>query len=191
MAETLGYIRVSTSRQSLDQQLDALTAAGVDPERIYRDKLSGTRDDRPGLAALLAYVRPGDTVVVVALDRLGRSLRGIIETVAELTGRGIVLRSLRESIDTSTAVGDLLVGIFGALAQYERALIAERAEAAREAARSRGRHIGRPRVLDDEQAALARRMRASGESVAQIHRALGVSRATLYRALAEETEATA
>lgn len=186
MSELLGYMRCSTQRQSLDQQHDALTAAGVDPARIYSDKMSGARDDREGLAALLAYARPGDTVVVVALDRLGRTLPGIVKTVADLTGRGIVLRSLREAIDTGTAVGNMLVGIFAALAAYERELINERARAAREAAAARGKHIGRPRVLDADQVALARRMRAAGESVEDIRGALGVGRSTLYRLLAED-----
>lgn len=122
----------------------------------------GTRDDREGLAALLAYARSGDTVVVVAHDRLGRSLRGI---VAELSKRDIALRSLRESIDTSTPGGEMLVGIFGSLAQDERDLINERAQAACEAAAARGRLIGRPKALDPERAALARRMRAAGEPV--------------------------
>ena len=187
MTTLLGYARVSTERQSLDQQLDALTAAGVPAERIYTDKMSGARDDREGLAALLAYAREGDTVVVVALDRLGRTLHGIVETVAELDRRGIMLRSLRESIDASTAVGKMLVGIFGALAEYERTLINERAAVAREAAKARGKHVGRPRALPEDKAALARRMRAAGESVEDIRKALGVGRSTLYRLLAEDT----
>lgn len=187
MGETVGYARVSTQRQSLDQQHDALRAAGA--VRVFEDKMSGARDDRTGLAELLAYVRSGDTVVVVALDRLGRTLRGIVETVAELDRRGIVLRSLRESIDTSTEVGKMLVGIFGSLAQYERALIAERSEAAREAAKARGKQTGRPRALSTDQAALARRMRDAGESVETIRATLGVGRSTLYRLLSETAPA--
>jgi len=128
---SLGYARVSTSHQTLDQQHDALNAAGV--ERIFDDKMSGTRADRPGLAALLDYARDGDTVTVVALDRLGRSLSGIVKTVEDLHGRGILLRSLREGIDYSTAVGRMVAGIFASLAEYERTLINERAAAAREA----------------------------------------------------------
>lgn len=185
MGELLGYARVSTQRQSLDQQVDALTAAGVPTERIYVDKMSGARDDRDGLAGLMSYARAGDTVVVVALDRLGRTLSGIVRTVAELTDRGVVLRSLRESIDTSTHVGNMLVGIFGSLAQYERELINERAQAAREAAGARGKHIGRPKALNEGQAAMARRMKAAGESVEDIRTTLGVGRSTLYRLLAE------
>ncbi|MDN5749047.1 MAG: recombinase family protein [Pseudonocardia sp.] len=188
MTETVGYARVSTQRQSLDQQHDALRDAGV--AKVFTDKMSGARDDRTGLAELLAYVRPGDTVVVVALDRLGRSLSGIIRTVAALTERGITLRSLRESIDTSTATGRMLVGIFGSLAEYERSLIAERSEVAREAARARGRQTGRPRALSADQAALARRMRDAGESVETIRGTLKVGRSTLYRLLAETEPAT-
>jgi DNA invertase Pin-like site-specific DNA recombinase len=183
---SLGYARVSTSHQTLDQQHDALTAAGV--ERIFDDVMSGTRDDRPGLAALLGYAREGDTVTVVALDRLGRSLSGIVKTVEDLHARGILLRSLREGIDYSTAVGRMVAGIFASLAEYERTLINERAAAAREASRVRGKHVGRPARLDAEQVALAKRMRASGETISTLVATLGVSRATVYRALEKSDE---
>jgi DNA invertase Pin-like site-specific DNA recombinase len=186
---TIGYARVSTKAQSLDQQRDALAAAGV--ERIFDDKLSGASTDREGLLAMLDYLREGDTVVVVALDRLGRSLRGILETVAELDGKGIVLRSLRENVDTSTSTGRMVMGIFDSLAEYERTLIAERSAAAREAARARGRQTGRPPALDADQAALARRMHDAGESVATIRAVLKVGRSTLYRVLAEDTTPSA
>lgn len=179
----LGYARVSTSGQSLDQQHDALRAAGV--ERIFDDKMSGTRDDRPGLAALLDYAREGDTVTVVALDRLGRSLSGIVRTVETLQRRGINLRSLREGIDYSTPVGRMVAGIFASLAEYERTLINERAAAAREAARLRGKPVGRKPRLNAEQVALARRMRANGEAISTLVATLGASRATIYRALSE------
>jgi DNA invertase Pin-like site-specific DNA recombinase len=181
MGQTLGYARVSTQQQILDRQLDALTAAGVDPDHIYTDKISGAKDDRPGLADLLKYMREGDTVVVHSLDRLGRSLSGILRTVETLTERGVTLRSLKESIDTSTDVGELLLGIFGTLAQYERKLINERAQQAREAAKARGQATGRPRALTDKQTALALRMREAGESVDTIRETLKVSRATVYR----------
>lgn len=183
MSKSLGYARVSTTHQTLDQQHDALNAAGVD--RIFDDVMSGARDDRPGLAALLDYARKGDTVTVVALDRLGRSLSGIIRTVEDLRERGIVLRSLREGIDYSTPVGRMVAGIFGSLAEYERDLIKERAAAAREAARTRGRPVGRKPVLSPEQVALARRMRANGESIGTLVATLGASRATIYRALSD------
>lgn len=186
---TLGYARVSTDHQSLDQQHDALAAAGVD--RVFTDKISGTREDRPGLAALLDYAREGDTVVVVALDRLGRSLAGIVRTVETLNERGVMLRSLREGIDYSTAVGRMVAGIFAALAEYERELIHERAAVARQAARARGKQTGRPRALTPDQVRIARRMREAGEPVSVICTALKVARSTLYRALGDAEQDTA
>jgi DNA invertase Pin-like site-specific DNA recombinase len=181
----IGYARVSTSRQSLDQQLDALQAAGVAPDRIYSDKLSGAREDRPGLAAALDYARDGDTLTVTSLDRLGRSLTHVITTIAQLQERGIVLRSLRESIDFSTSVGRMLAAIFAALAEYERELINERATAAREARAARGLTVGRPRRLNADKARQIRALRNQGESIADLCATFGVSRATLYRALGE------
>jgi len=177
---SLGYARVSTSSQSLDQQHDALNAAGVD--RIFDDVMSGSRTDRPGLNALLDYAREGDTVTVAALDRLGRSLSGVINTIDELARRKIELRSLREGIDYSTPVGRMVAGIFASLAEYERTLISERAAVAREAARLRGRPIGRRRVLDESKIAQAQILRAGGQTMGEISATLGVSRATLYRA---------
>jgi DNA invertase Pin-like site-specific DNA recombinase len=186
----LGYARVSTGHQSLDQQLDALHAAGVDPQRVYRDKLSGTstHEQRPGLAALLKYARPGDAIVVVGIDRLGRNAAEVMTTIRELRDREIVLRSLREGIDTSNATGRMVAGVLASLAELELELGRERRAAAREARRARGQAIGRPKVLDKSKAALARRMHASGESASTIAATLGVSRATVYRVLAEETK---
>lgn len=184
----VGYARVSTGHQSLDQQHDALAAAGC--ERIFTDKLSGVREDRPGLAALLDYARAGDTVVVVALDRLGRSLSGVIRTVERLTDAGVLLRSLREGIDYATPTGRMLAGIFAALAGYERELMHERAAAARQAARLRGRHTGRPARLTPAQARQVRALREGGESVSELVRSFAVSRATIYRAL-QSTELAA
>ncbi|HEY1840022.1 MAG TPA: recombinase family protein [Mycobacterium sp.] len=183
----LGYARVSTDHQSLDQQLDALTAAGVDSKRVYRDKLSGTstREQRPGLAALLDYARPGDAIVVVGIDRLGRNAAEVMTTIRELRDREIVLRSLREGIDTSNATGRMVAGVLASLAELELELGRERRAAAREARRARGQHIGRPKKLDEAKAALARRMHANGEPVTTVAATLGVSRATLYRVLAE------
>jgi len=179
----LGYARVSTDPQSLDQQVDALLAAGVDERHVYSDKLSGTRTDRPGLTKLLDVAREGDTIVVVALDRLGRSMIHVIETIEDLQDRGIILRSLRENLDFSTPTGKMMASIFAAMADYERSLIKERAAAARAAASARGKQTGRPRSLTDDQVQLARRMHESGESVSTIGKALGVSRATVYRAV--------
>jgi DNA invertase Pin-like site-specific DNA recombinase len=185
----LGYARVSTGHQSLDQQLDALTAAGVDPKRVYRDKLSGTstREQRPGLVALLDYVRAGDAIVVVGIDRLGRNAAEVMTTIRELRDRDIVLRSLREGIDTSNSTGRMVAGVLASLAELELELGRERRAAAREARRTRGQHIGRPKALDEKKAALAMRMHASGESASTIANALDVSRATVYRVLAEQT----
>jgi DNA invertase Pin-like site-specific DNA recombinase len=188
----LGYARVSTGHQSLDQQLDALRAAGVDPKRIYDDKLSGvsTREQRPGLAALLDYARAGDAIVVVGIDRLGRNAAEVMTTIRELAERNIVLRSLREGIDTSNATGRMVAGVLASLAELELELGRERRAAAREARRARGQHIGRPKALDQKNAALAQRMHASGESAITIAAALNVSRATVYRVLAAEHDAT-
>jgi len=184
----LGYARVSTGHQSLDQQLDALTAAGVSSDRVYTDKLSGTstREQRPGLAALLDYARPGDAIVVVGIDRLGRNAAEVMTTIRELGAHDIVLRSLREGIDTSNATGRMVAGVLASLAELELELGRERRTAAREARRARGQSIGRPKALDPSKSALARRMQAAGEPVATIAAALGVSRATVYRVLAEE-----
>src|ERR1700720_2139791 len=161
----LGYARVSTGHQSLDQQLDALTAAGVNPKRVYRDKLSGTstREQRPGLAALLDYARPGDAIVVVGIDRLGRNAAEVMTTIRELGERNIVLRSLREGIDTSNATGRMVAGVLASLAELELELGRERRTAARDARRARGQSIGRPKARDQPKRPLAQRTHASGE----------------------------
>jgi DNA invertase Pin-like site-specific DNA recombinase len=153
----LGYARVSTGHQSLDQQVDALTAAGVDGSRVYSDKLSGTstREQRPGLAALLDYAREGDAIVVVGIDRLGRNAAEVMATIRELGERGIVLRSLREGIDTSNATGRMIAGVLASLAELELELGRERRTAAREARKARGQHIGQPKALDDKGCARA------------------------------------
>jgi DNA invertase Pin-like site-specific DNA recombinase len=186
----LGYARVSTTHQSLDQQMDALTAARVDAARVYTDKLSGasTRQQRPGLAALLDYAREGDAIVVVGIDRLGRNAAEVMTTIRDLGERGIVLRSLREGIDTSNASGRMVAGVLASLAELELELGKERRTAARDARRARGQSIGRPKSLDPSKMALAQRMHASGESASTIAATLGVSRATVYRALAVSEE---
>lgn len=175
----LGYVRVSTSKQTTDQQRDALEAAGV--TRIFEDVVSGAKHDRPGLTALMEYAREGDTITVVALDRLGRSMTHVILTIEELQSRGILVRSLREGVDFSQPVGKMLAGIFAALAEYERALIRERADAAREAARKRGRQTGRPRALDKAKVDQAWRLREAGFTPSEIAATLSCSRATVYR----------
>jgi len=186
----LGYARIGTGTRSLDQQMDALTAAGVDPKRIYSDRLSGpsTREQHAGLAALLDYARPKDAIVVVGIDRLGRNAAEVMTTIRELGERDIVLRSLREGIDTSNATGRMVAGVLASLAELELELGRERRAAAREARRSRRQRIGRPKALDERKAALALRMRASGERAITIADTLGVSRATVYRALAEQND---
>lgn len=186
----LGYARVSTGHQSLDQQVDALTAAGVDESRVYSDKLSGTstREQRPGLAALLDYAREGDVIVVVGIDRLGRNAAEVMTTIRELGQRGIVLRSLREGIDTSNAAGRMIAGVLASLAELELELGRERRTAAREARKARGQAIGRPKALDAQKASLAQRMHAAGEPATTIASTLGVSRATVYRVLAQDNE---
>lgn len=186
----LGYARVSTGHQSLDQQADALTGVGVNADRIYSDKLSGmsTREQRPGLAALLDYAREGDTIVVVGIDRLGRNAAEVMSTIRELGQRGVVLRSLREGIDTSNATGRMIAGVLASLAELELELGRERRTAAREARKARGQAIGRPKALDAQKAALAQRMHAAGEPATTIASTLGVSRATVYRVLAQDNE---
>lgn len=153
---------------------------------MYSDKLSGTstREQRPGLAALLDYAREGDAIVVVGIDRLRRNAAEVMTTIRELGQRGIVLRSLREGIDTSNATGRMVAGVLASLAELELELSRERRSAAREARRARGQSIGRPKALDESKAALAQRMHASGESASTVAAALGVSRATVYRVLA-------
>ncbi len=185
--QLLGYARVSTGHQSLDAQTDALTAAGVDPDRVYSDKLTGTstREQRAGLAAVLDYAREGDTIVVVGIDRLGRNAAEVMLTVRDLAERGITLRSLREGIDTSNATGRMIAGVLASLAELELELQRERRAASRAARKARDMPIGRPKALDADKAALARRMRDSGEPVPTIAASVGVSRATLYRYLAE------
>jgi DNA invertase Pin-like site-specific DNA recombinase len=178
----LAYARVSSIGQSLDRQLDALNAAGVD--RIFEDKMSGTREDRPGLRELMEYARPGDIVTVVSLDRLGRRLTGIIRAIDELTERGIMLRSLKEGVDFTTPMGRCVGSIFAALAEYERSLIVERAAAGRAAALARGQRAGRKPALTDDQIALAQRMRRSGESINTLILTFPhASRATIYRVI--------
>lgn len=178
----LGYARVSTIQQDEALQRDALEAAGVD--RIYVDHASGATDSRPGLEELLTHLRPGDVVVVWRLDRLGRSLRHLLDLVAELEERNVGLRSLTESIDTSTPGGKLIFHVFAALAEFERDLIRERTQAGLAAARARGRVGGRPTVWTSDKAKAARAMFDAGErDISCIARATGVSRASVYRLL--------
>ena len=178
----IGYARVSTLQQDEALQRDALQAAGVD--RIFVDKASGKLESRPALDDLLEQARPGDTVVVWRLDRLGRSLKHLIETVGTLEARGVAFVSLTEAIDTSTPGGRLIFHVFGALAEFERDLIRERTLAGLAAARARGRVGGRPTVWTPAKLSTAKTMHASGDyDVSSIAKVLGVSRASVYRAL--------
>lgn len=183
----LGYARVSTAHQNLDAQTDALHAAGVDPTRVYTDKLTGTstREQRPGLAALLDYARPGDTIVVAGIDRLGRNAAEVMLTIRDLNGRGVTIRSLREGIDTATATGRMIAGVLASLAELELELQRERVASARAARKARGGNIGRPKKLDAAKVRQAHQLREAGEPVDDIAATLGVSRVTLYRYLRE------
>lgn len=183
--QLLGYARVSTGHQSLDAQHDALTAVGVDSERVYSDKLTGTsaKEQRPGLAALVGYARPGDAIVVVGIDRLGRSAAEVMATIKDLLDRQVIIRSLREGVDSSTPTGRAVLGIMASLAELELELGRERRDAAKAARKARNLPIGRPRSLSPDQIALAERMRAAGEPVPEIAKTLGVSRPTMYRLL--------
>ena len=180
----IGYARVSTKKQTLDQQLDALRAFGVAEDMIFSDVRSGAREDRDGLKAMLRSIRKGDTVVVWRLDRLGRSLSHVVRVAEEIHQKGAVLRGLNDGLDYSTPTGRMMAAILAALAEYERELIAERAEAAREAARARGKQTGRPKAISRDQLESVVAMRAAGQSMPVICKTLGVAKSTAYRMLA-------
>jgi len=175
----IGYARVSTTDQTTDLQEDALVAAGC--ERIFGDEISGSVTARPGLDQALDYVRAGDTLVVWKLDRLGRSLQHLIETVTALHARSVGFRSVTENIDTSTNGGKLVFHIFGALAEFERGLIRERVNSGLAAARKRGRVGGRPTVVTDSKATAIKGLVAQGLTSHEICQSLGISRATFFR----------
>jgi DNA invertase Pin-like site-specific DNA recombinase len=182
----IGYARVSTDDQEAQLQLDALSEAGC--TRIFTDKASGKNTDRPELAAALDYARPGDTVCVWKLDRFARSLIDLVTMVDALAARGIgfkVLTGALASIDPNTPDGRLMLQVVGAMAEFERDLIKDRTRAGLAAAKAQGRTGGRPVVMDADKLAAAKVRRAKGESVTAVAKALGVSRATLYRALSE------
>jgi DNA invertase Pin-like site-specific DNA recombinase len=183
----IGYMRISKAdgSQTVDLQRDALRAAGADPDQLYQDLASGKRDDRPGLAAALKALRRGDALMAWKLDRLGRDLRHLVNLVHELTERGVGLKILTgqgAAIDTTTASGKLVFGIFAALAEFERELIVERTKAGLLAARARGRRGGRPYKMTPAKLRLARAAMADPETnVGDLCRELGVTRQTLYR----------
>jgi DNA invertase Pin-like site-specific DNA recombinase len=176
----IGYARVSTADQNLDLQNDALDSAGC--ENIYTDKMSGAKTARPGLDQILSVLRKDDTLVVWKLDRLGRSLKHLIQVMNILDERGIYFKSVQESLDTSTPGGKLIFHVFGALAEFERDIIRERTLAGLAAARARGRKGGRPRKLSKKQVEMAKNlMKDISIPIAEICKTLGVSKATLYR----------
>jgi DNA invertase Pin-like site-specific DNA recombinase len=184
MGDLLGYARVSTSEQNASLQLDALRSAGC--IKVFTDKASGSLDRRPQLDRLLDQLRPGDTIVVWRLDRLGRSLKHLIHVVEDLAEMKVGFRSLTEGMDTTTSGGKLVFSIFGALAEFERSLIRERTMAGLAAARSRGRVGGRPPVMTPEKIKVARDLyRARDLTVEEIAKTIGVSRKTVYRHLVD------
>ena len=179
----IGYARVSTWDQNPQLQIDALVKAGVDPDNIYQEHISGVKKNRPQLAAALQYLREGDTLVVWKLDRLGRSLQNLLEIMAELNERKIGFHSLGDSIDTTTSMGKFMFQVLGAVAEFERNLISERTKAGLEAARNKHGHTGgRTPALDDEECQEAKRLmdetKFSGTKIAGMFK---ISRSALYR----------
>lgn len=178
----IGYARVSTLDQNPQLQLDALDALGI--KKIFVDKISGTTSNRPELSKLREILREGDTLVVWRLDRLGRSLKDLIQWITELETQGVAFKSLHENIDTSTPSGKLIFHIFGALSEFERNLIKERTNAGLTAARARGRVGGRPNKLSDRKQQIAKDMYNSKKYTIQaICEDLGISKPTLYKYL--------
>jgi DNA invertase Pin-like site-specific DNA recombinase len=182
----IGYMRVSSEsdRQTTNLQRDALLAAGVDSRHLFEDHASGAKDDRPGLVKALAFEQPGDVLVVWKLDRLGRSLSHLLSIVNALKDKQVAFRSLTEGMDTTTASGELLFHVFGALAQYERALTRERVVAGLAAARRRGRVGGRPAAISGEKLDAVLAALNGGMSKAAVCRNFGVKRTTLLETLA-------
>ncbi len=176
----VGYARVSTIDQNLNLQKDALQASGC--ERLFTDTVSGVRAERPGLTAALQECRAGDTLVVWKLDRLGRSLPHLVETVRDLSNRGVGFKSLQEHLDTTTSGGKLIFHIFASLAEFERDLIRERTNAGLAAARARGRRGGRPKGVDQKKKKAAPALKKDGtHSVREICEIVGISRNTYYK----------
>lgn len=176
----IGYCRISTDSQNDSLQLQALKDAGC--EKIFSDVASGSKTDRVGLRECIEFARSGDVIVAWKLDRIGRSLKDLIETVNTLKEREIGLKIITQQLDTTTSSGMLFFYIMGALAEFEKSLIQERTRAGILASRARGRLGGRPKALDKKQIAVAESLYADGKtSISQICKTLGVSRATFYR----------
>jgi DNA invertase Pin-like site-specific DNA recombinase len=176
----IGYIRISTESQKLDLQKDAMDKEQCDS--VFEDTMSGSKKSRPGLEKAIGYLRKGDTLVVWKLDRLGRSLKQLIDIINSLKERGIYFKSIQENIDTSSSGGKLIFHVFGALAEFERDLIRERTKAGLKAARERGRLGGRPKIMDEKKISMAKKLHEdSSNSINDICKTLSVSRATFYR----------
>lgn len=182
----VGYARVSTVDQNLDLQIDALKKAGC--EAIHRDSASGARTQRPGLDKALSYLREGDTLVVWRLDRLGRSLRHLLDLATELEKRKVGLRSLQESIDTSTAGGKLIFHVMGALAQFERELTRERTLAGMASSRARGKKGGRRKLPVSKIQTAVHLANTTTRRIDEICETVGISRTTFYRRSREEAK---
>ena len=174
----IGYARVSTHDQNIDLQKDALQQAGC--EKTFVDEVSGAASARPGLQQAMDQLREGDVLVVWRLDRLGRSLRNLIELVRQLDEKRVGFQSIQESMDTSTSGGKLIFHVFGALAEFERNLIRDRTNAGLAAARARGRTGGRPKKLDDDQRELVLILYNEGTSIRDILKTVKISKSTLY-----------
>jgi DNA invertase Pin-like site-specific DNA recombinase len=186
MSIKIGYARVSTHDQNLDLQVDALKNAGCDPRYIYTDEVTGTAANRPQLKKVMEHLREGDTLVVWRLDRLGRSLKNLIEWVEDLENRGVGFQSLTEDINTSTPTGKLVFQIFGALAEFERNLIRERTMAGLAAARSRGRLGGRRKALPPQKRQLVVDLyNEKKKTVGEICKLMDISKTTLYEYVKE------
>ncbi|MFI2373203.1 recombinase family protein [Streptomyces sp. NPDC018833] len=182
----LAYARVSTTKQSLERQLDALGAAGIPDERIYVDKKSGATVERPGLTDLLAYARPGDTIVVHTLDRLGRNLREVLNLVHDLNEKHIGVRSLADPLPINTAdegIGRVAFLLLALFAEMERTFTAERAAHARAVAEAAGRRIGRPVAHPAEKIEYARLLKQQGSSLGEIAAKTGIPKTSLHRYL--------
>src|SRR6266849_190773 len=185
----IGYARVSTQEQTLNLQNDALEKIGC--SKIFTDTISGSATERKGLDEALSYVMEGDTLVVWRLDRLGRSLKHLIETITTLNNRKIGFKSITENIDTTTSGGKLIFHIFGALAEFERDIIRERTNAGLQAARARGRLGGRPKSLTGKKATMAQELyNNKNNSIDEIIKTLNISRSTLYRYVKPGSEKT-
>jgi DNA invertase Pin-like site-specific DNA recombinase len=184
----LGYARVSTTKQHLERQLDALAAAGIPEARIYTDKRTGASIEREGLTALLAYARPGDSVVVYTLDRLGRNLREVLNLVHDLAEKGVGVRSLADPLPINTAdegMGRIAFLLLALFAEMERTFTAERAAHARAVAEAAGRRVGRPLAHPEEKIEYARLLKDQGSSLGQIAAKTGIPKASLHRYLTE------